>query len=219
MENQQQTLVPTSVPTVDIPRLPAPPVLRTICSISCALDARDLVGLLRENEVSAFLDTRVGRSYRGKGIATHEDDLRFLLELAGISYEIVPSLMPTREMRSEFAARFKDVKRAPDRDPEAWTTFLSQYEQVLQQRRPLRTEQLRSIIYGNHQSIAIACACRHHDDCHRSYACGLLSTVLSGVEQRILYPGGTPPKHSSPRRYRTKAFHWAMLDSNNRSRR
>lgn len=214
MSQAQAELLPNSPADPKLPQLPRPEKLRRVCSISSGLSARDLVGLLRENDVTAFLDTRVNRSYRGRGIATEEDDLRLLLELAGIQYFVVESLMPTHEMRSEFAEVFKDVKNTNERDPSAWTRFLEQYEQTLVHRRPLRTHQLQTLLYGEHRSIAVSCACRHHDDCHRSYACGMLSTLLPDVELRILYPDGRAPAPSSPRRYRLKAFPWANLPPN-----
>lgn len=90
----------------------------------------------------------------------------------------------------------------------------------MQQRKPLRNEILREkILYGVFESVAIVCSCRHHDDCHRSFATGMIATLLPGVEQRVVYPGDREPPRSSPRRYRLHDFRWADLKANAPKRR
>lgn len=188
-----------------------PPKLHTVCSISCSMPARDFIGLLKKEGVKAVLDTRVSRNYRGIGFQTSEDDFRFLCESCGIAYHVVETLAPTTEMRQELAKTFKDVKKPADRDPKAWTTFLESYAKLLRERKPSRNPPLADIISGNYEAIAIVCACRHHDDCHRSIACGLMTTLFPEVKLKILYPGGEAPPRTSPRRYRQKDFPEAGL--------
>lgn len=213
MSDKQQPLL-AGEDNKPLPQMQRPDQLRTICSLSCGLPARAFIGLARDAGITAVLDTRVTREYRGVGFSTAEDDFRFLCELASVEYHVVDSLMPSTEMREEFARTFKDVKEAAKRDPQAWTRYLEQYEKLLQDRRPLRDSNLLQLIYGQHQAIAVVCACRHHDDCHRSYACGLLAGVLPDVTLQVLYPDSTAPKPVSPRRYRLHAFTWAGLVPN-----
>ena len=188
-----------------------PPKLRTVCSISCSMSARDFIGLLKKEGVKAVLDTRVSRNYRGTGFQTSEDDFRFLCEASNIDYYVVGTLAPTTEMRQRLADTFKEVKSAADRDPKAWTTFLESYGNLLRERKPSRNPPLANIINGDYEAIAIVCACRHHDDCHRSMACGLMTTLFPDVGLKILYSGKEPPPRASPRRYRLKDFPWAGL--------
>ena len=193
-----------------------PPTLRKVCSISCSMPARDFIKLLKREGVKAVLDVRVNRNYRAAGFQGAEDDFRFLCELTGIDYHVVHSLTPTAEMRKQFGDTFKFVKRAEDRDPEAWTNFLVDYENLLKERKPFRHSPLIDIIYGDYESIAVACACRHHDDCHRSMACGLIENLFPEVKLKVLYPNNKVPSRASPRRYRLKDFYWSKLRAEKR---
>lgn len=207
-EENQLPLTPTA-PEQPF-RLPTPPTLRTICSISCALPAPVFFGLLAANRVNAVLDARITRNFRGEGFSTREADFRWCVEKAGMTYRVMEPLAPTVELREEFA-RLSEAK-----DPSAWTWYLKQYELLLQGRRPLRSDPLKSVIEGAYSSIAIVCSCQHHDDCHRSYACGMLTHYLTGVDLKILYPGNKEPTRKSPRRYRQHDFPHANLQANGR---
>jgi len=202
-----------------LPQYPAPPTLKRVYSLSCSMPAREFFGLLMAEGIQAVLDTREHRTYRGRGFATSEEDFRYLCERHEMPYFVVESLAPSREIRERFARDFKDIKRAADRDPQAWTAFLEDYQVLLQQRRPLRSGQLHDILYGDFESVAIICSCRHHDDCHRSFATGMIATLLPGVELRVIYPNDEEPPKASPRRYRLREFPWAGLKPNAPARR
>ena len=211
--NNQQVLLNFASQCEVKNHLAKPPRLKYVFSLSCNLRAREFFRLVKTNQIDAVLDTRVSREYRGPYFSSNEDDFRYLCECNNVTYKVIESLSPTKEMRTVFANRFKDVKSAADRDPMAWTVFLQLYQANLIERKVISNSPLNEILYGDFESLAIVCACKHHDDCHRSYACGLLSTVLPGVKTRILYPGDEPSR-SSPRRYRLADFPWANLTAN-----
>lgn len=202
-----------------VPQYQPPPNLRRVYSLSCSMPAREFFRIVRSESIQAILDTRINRTYRGRGFSTLEDDFRYLCEVHDVAYFVVESLSPRNEIRQRFARDFKEVKRAADRNPRAWTEFLEGYEARLQQRRPLRSGLLHNILYGDYEAVAIICSCRHHDDCHRSFATGLIATLLTGVEQRVVYPGDREPPKASPRRYRLRDFPWAGLKANDSTRR
>lgn len=187
-----------------------PSHLRLVCSISCGMPAEAFFGLLAVNGVTLLLDTRVARRYQYAGFAD-ERDVSYLCSTFGIRYALAEPLMPTQEMRQEFHERFGDVPKAADRNIEAWTRYLEQYETLLHERRFLTGGSIRDALYGNDENVAVMCHCAHHDDCHRSIAVGIIGTYLPNVEVRILYPNGEAPRRASPRRYRLKPFPHAGL--------
>lgn len=186
------------------PKLEKPPCLRVVCSISCSMAARDFFSLLKQAGVSLVMDTRRTRSYQGRGFATEEEDFRYLCELHGMVYIVTEQLMPPKELREQFGEKFKYVKAAANRDPQAWTNFLLGYQQYLHEQRPLRQGVVHEVLYGSHEKVAVVCACPHHEDCHRLFATSMMVKYLPGVELKVLYMKES--KRSSPRRYRLQDF-------------
>ena len=195
---------------------PALPRKKTLYSLSCSLLARDFFSCVEKNNISAICDTRLWKRYRGYGFATQQDDFRFHCETFGVTYVSANILAPTQEIRDTFRAAFIEPTIAALRNDNAWTTYLESYEALLQQRKPIQKGVMHDLLYrSRHDHIALVCSCGHHDDCHRSYACGIFERYISNVEVEILYPkDGKPPKPKSPRRYRKKDFIHAGLLQN-----
>lgn len=215
MENSDSQKLLFSETGKQLPQCPRPETLRRVYSLSCSMLAREFFRLLRAEGIRAVLDIRENRTYRGWwGFSSSEEDFRYLCELHDIVYFVVESLAPSKAMRSRFARDFKDGKRESDRDPNAWTEYLQQYQALLHQRRPLRSSPLHDILYGDFEAVAIVCSCRHHDDCHRSFAAGMIATLLPEVELKVIYQDGLEPLRASPRRYRFQDFPWAGLKAN-----
>lgn len=191
-----------------------PPKLRRVVSISTSMTAPVFYELLKKENVTAVLDTRLSRSYDGARF-THEGDFPYITKLHGIDCVHAPQFSPTSEMRKVFDDTFKSAK-GPDRDPNAWTDFLRTYERLMVERKPLQDLLIKSVLYGPHEAVAVLCACPHHDDCHRSYATGIMANYIDGVELRVVYPTAKEPNHASPRRYRLVDFPHAGLRVNAR---
>lgn len=190
-----------------------PPKLRRVVSISASMSAPVFYKLLQSGNVTALLDTRLSRSYDTARF-THEGDFPYITGLHNIEYVYAPQFAPTREMRDVFDTTFKSAK-GPDRDPNAWTNFLREYERLLIERKPLQDPAIKRVLYGEHEAVAVLCACPHHDDCHRSYATGIMVNYIEGLELRVVYPDKVP-SHASPRRYRLEDFPHAGLRANAR---
>ncbi len=199
-------------PNKAVKKHPALPHLTSICSLSTALRAEEFFDLVKRHEITLLLDTRLSPSYKGAGFADGKD-LPYFARLHGIEYFHAPTLAPTKEIRSDLDATFKSIKSAPDRDPTAWTRFLEDFETLMLERKPVRSEEIQQILRGHHSAVAVLCACQHHDDCHRSYVCGMLVRCFEGLELKILYPK-KPPSPSYPRRYRLHDFPNAGLLTN-----
>ncbi len=171
------------------------------------------VNMMKANGATLVLDTRQNRRrYRFSRYKNDEQSLRNACRFSEIQYEVCEILAPTKEIRQRFRRDFQE-KKGHKRNPNAWTEYLEAYENLLQNRMPFKTAEFADILRGPHQTIAVVCACAHHHDCHRSYAVGLMTTVLQGVEMVIAYPDGEPPRRS-PRRIRRKHFPWANLAPN-----
>lgn len=196
-------------------KFPQPAHLCRVCSVSCSgMSAEQFFSMLRFAGVTCLLDTRIGKTYRGTRFA-HGDDLPYWCSLHQIDYLCADVFCPTREMREAFATAFKDVKKAADRDSMAWTNYLLTYEALMQERKPFKTDMWRELVQSRHRTIAIMCSCARHDDCHRSYAVGMIQRFITGVTAEELYPDpGNLPKLASPRRYRRQDFEFAELLAN-----
>jgi len=176
--------------------------------------ARGFFDQLAKKQVTLVIDTRLSPSYQGAGW-TDGKDLPFFCKCFGVRYLHMPLFAPTKEMRDEIAARFTDASPT-DRDPRAWTKFLEQYESLMIERKPTRSKEFQEILNGPDQAIAILCACPHHDDCHRSYTCGMIVASYRDLSLGVLYADNKVPLPKSPRRYRLKDFPLAGLRANPR---
>ena len=195
--------------------LPDVPIPKTIHSMSCGLSARSFFDLVKREKITAVIGTRLTKRYRGFGFATQEDDFCYLCETHGVEYCNGDILAPTDFLRKTFHREFTEPKTTATRNPKAWTEYLVGYETLLQQRKPLQSGLLYDVLYGTtHASIAIVCSCLHHDDCHRSYPCGVISRYIDNITLSILYPADRPPSRKSPRRYRNQDFVHADLYKN-----
>tara|TARA_B100000700_G_C14880264_1_gene777720 strand:+ start:258 stop:923 length:666 start_codon:yes stop_codon:yes gene_type:complete len=199
--------------------LPDVPMPMTLYSMSCAVSAHDFFSLAKHHNITAILDTRLKTRYRGFGFATLDTDFHYLCELHGVAYYPGGVLAPTDDLRKKFHREFTEPKTQNKRNPNAWTEFLSGYESLLKERKPLQSGVVYDILYNSaHTNVAVVCSCLHHHDCHRSYACGVVSRYIPSVSVSILYPGGVEPRRKSPRRYRNVAFVHADLPVNSPSR-
>lgn len=191
-----------------------PPKLRLVVSISSYMPAEIFYRLLKERNVTALLDTRLTRNYDGAHF-THESDFAYLTAMHGIEYMHAQQFSPTQAMRKVFDETFKSAK-GENRDSKAWTNFLQSYEQLMIERKPLQDQAIKKVLYGPHEAVAVLCSCQHHDDCHRSYACGIMVNYVDGLSLDVAYPTEHEPNYKSPRRYRLTDFPHAGLRKNGR---
>jgi uncharacterized protein YeaO (DUF488 family) len=185
----------------EIPRLPKPAGLSSVCGISCGMSAMHFFTLLENQGVTALVDTRRNRAYRDARF-THEDDLPYLCYRHRIAYVTIEELMPTAAMRQRFDAEFVSAK-GEKRNPRAWTEFLQAYAARLIQGKILAEGAvLRELLYNKgEKSVAFLCACQHHLDCHRRVLLGVLQRYIEGLPVIHLSPeavGGKKPRRKSP---------------------
>ena len=161
--------------------------------------------LLKMHGNPLLLDTRRNPSYRTSKFADQED-LIYFCEVHDVPYQHELSLAPTLELRQNLHKVLENKSCVMKDRAMAWTEFLQGYSHLLVgHNKVLRTgNPLRKIVDGTHESIAIMCACGHHQDCHRQATAGLLGQWIKGVRVVHLDPsmmGGEKPSLKSPRRY------------------
>lgn len=179
-------------------RMPPPPHLRSIVSISTAMAASAFFSLLQRNFVTLVLDIRSKNELRQRNFANGSDIGYVVRQHPGMEYFLLTSLVPTRQMYKKLRKALAPNKREWA-DPKAWTEFLQAYGRLIEERKPFTPGFWKSL-YGNHTGVAIICNCERHEDCHRSYLCGYLKERLPGVELKVLYPGQTPKRKQPERR-------------------
>ncbi len=212
---------PASAPASGTKTLDPPPTVTRVFGVSCGMPAETFFRLLKYGNVDTLVDTRLSRSYQNARFADG-GDLPYLCRVHNVAYKAVDELAPTRELRDALAKAFSDVKRAEDRDPEAWTRFLEGYARLLTDRKFLRVDgPTYGLLYAQGpRSVAFLCACGQPDDCHRSALVALISRFVQGVQTGQLMPsvlrqkGVEDPAFKSPRRYRVLHIPLANLRAN-----
>lgn len=213
--------VPAAAPVPGGKTLDPPPTVTKVYGISCGISAEAFFGLLEKYGVGLVVDTRLSRTYQGARFADG-GDLPYLCRAHRLDYTAVEELAPTRALRDELATTFTDVKKAGDRDPEAWSRFLRKYASLLIERKFLRVDgpTHHLLFEQKHRAVAFLCACGQPDDCHRSVLLGMLGRFVRGLETGQLQPsvlhrdGIEDPAFKGPRRYRVEHLPAAGLRAN-----
>ena len=199
------------------PTLLQVPNLKHVYTMSCGMPARQFFALLKNHGNPMVIDTRRTRYSRGGGFAA-DADIEYICELHDIAYAHITELAPTNEMREDLKKVFAPGSPFSQKDrAKAWTKFLHTYMSLIGgTRRVLREEgPLRTIIEGPHECIAIICACKHHQDCHRQVTAGMIGKWVEGTSVTHLYPnevGEKAPGYSSPRRYLLRGILGANIE-------
>ncbi|MBT4153529.1 MAG: DUF488 domain-containing protein [Candidatus Magasanikbacteria bacterium] len=181
---------------------PQPPNLRLVYTISLALHAESIVKLLGDMGVTLLVDIRRSVNYQSHGFQARQADLMFVLSLCGIEYLHALNLAPSKALRSAFWKMVKGQGIPDSFDPSwnAWTNFLRGYGDELRRHRPLQHGEFREeAIYGPHEAIVLACACKNHCDCHRQYAAGIVGIWVEGLTVKHLYPPEPAFQHLTER--------------------
>ncbi len=203
-----------------VARLPKLSNVEGVFSIACGgIDARNFFALIKYHKIDVLVDARESNKY-GNARYSHGDDLPYLCEIHGISYEHLTSLAPSRELRLELQNSFERVKSAKERDPEAWTNYLERYVRSLKDRKVLAEgSELRAVLDSSATNVAFMCACRHPSDCHRRPLVGLINHFIEGLTMHHIMPsdiGMKDPPFASPRKYLLRAIPSAGLLPNGR---
>lgn len=213
---------PAAGPASGPKKLEAPPTVTHVYGISCGMPAEAFFRLLAHGKIGLLVDTRISRFYQSARFADG-DDLAYLCRHHGVEYAAEPELAPTKDLREELERTFTEVKKAQDRDPEAWSRFLEGYARLLvTERKFLRVggPTHRLLYEQKHHAVAFLCACGQPEDCHRSVLVGLIGRFVEGVRTGQLMPTQLKDDafgdqaYKSPRRYRVRRVPSAGLEAN-----
>lgn len=112
---------------------------------------RRFVELLQTASVDAVIDIRLRNVSQLAGWAKR-DDLAFILELVGISYEHHPDLAPTAEILDTY------------RKDEDWSAYVRKFQPLLRERN---AQDLGQAILQRRQAPCLLCSEATADQCHR----------------------------------------------------
>lgn len=191
----QVPLIPSTVLAEAAKQLPKPPTLTTACSISTAMPAETFFSLLKSRNVTALADIRCTRFYQG-AFWSSSRDIEYLCRIHSVSYIVLEDLAPDVDLRKEFHSAFDPAfdRRDYVKCEELWTAYLQDVAKLFSNRKVLSQEgPVRNLLYGSHSAIAFTCNCKHHSDCHRSVALGIIARYIEGVTVAQLYENGKPP--------------------------
>ena len=132
---------------------------------------RSFVRLLQDAKVQILIDIRLHNTSQLAGYAKR-DDLEFICELAGMAYEHVPELAPTKEILDAFKQ---------DKD---WAKYEIAFKQLLEARNA------RQLWANRYSEIARGCLlCSEHEpgQCHRRLVAEYLAQNIPGITVQHLF--------------------------------
>lgn len=128
--------------------------------------AAEFFGKLKEAGVTRVIDTRLNNTSQLAGF-TKQDDLEFFLrELAGIEYEYLPSLAPTKDLLDAYKKHGGD-----------WSTYEVGFNALLQTRNVERVKQPEHF-----HNACLLCSEEEPHHCHRRLVAEYLRQKWGGVD-------------------------------------
>jgi uncharacterized protein (DUF488 family) len=142
-----------------------------ICSIGTSgISAREFFGLLKENEVSCIVDTRLHASSQLAGFSRKDSLAYFADEILNITYIHELSLAPEAHMLKAY--RNKQID---------WQTYEIAYVELLKTRCVPDSVNLKA--WG--ERPVLLCSENIADHCHRRIAADFIATYLNGAVSSI----------------------------------
>ena len=182
-----------------------PDYLARIVTASCATTAERFFRLMQREGVGVIIDTRRSTAYRNVNFA-YEEDLGYICRLHRIAYHHALELAPPKALRDELHKHFDPPGTPKDVREEAFTSFLENYAKTLDARKAAiwieGEPSLRTLLFDSDaRTVAVICACHHHEDCHRQVTVAWLKREIGMSDLKIehIYDGD-PPEKASPRR-------------------
>ena len=128
------------------------------------------VELLRSANVTKLIDIRLRNTSQLAGYAKRED-LAFVLDLCGITYEHVTELAPSEELLDEY------------RENKDWERFEQAFRSLLQEREPLARVQ-QSL--DGHACVCLLCTEDKPERCHRRLVAEYIAERIPDIEVKHL---------------------------------
>ena len=113
---------------------------------------KGFIDLLKKNEITKLIDTRLSRDSQLSGFAKSKDIKYVLEEVLKIKYEIIPEFSPTKELLRTYQK---------DKD---WGKYEEGFLELIKERK---LERLKGIVLDEKERVCLLCSEEKADKCHR----------------------------------------------------
>ena len=127
---------------------------------------KEFIDLLKKNEITKLIDTRLSRDSQLSGFAKSKDIKYVLEEVLKIKYEVIPEFSPTKELLKTYQK---------DKD---WEKYEEGFLELIKERE---LERFKDIVLDEKERICLLCSEEKADKCHR----GLLAEFFSRLGNRV----------------------------------
>lgn len=111
----------------------------------------EFVNLLKENKITKLIDIRLNRESQLSGFAKGRD-LKYVLKLLNIKYEVIEDFAPTEELLKEYQI---------DKD---WNKYETKFKKIINDRK---LKKFKDEILTKNERICFLCSESEPDKCHR----------------------------------------------------
>ena len=127
---------------------------------------KEFIDLLKKNEITKLIDTRLSRDSQLSGFAKSKDIKYVLEEVLKIKYEVIPEFSPTKELLKTYQK---------DKD---WEKYEEGFLELIKERE---LERFKDIVLDEKERICLLCSEEKADKCHRR----LLAEFFSRLGNRV----------------------------------
>ena len=127
---------------------------------------KEFIDLLKKNEITKLIDTRLSRDSQLSGFAKSKDIKYVLEEVLKIKYEVISEFSPTRELLKTYQK---------DKD---WEKYEKGFLELIKERK---LERFKDIVLDEKERICLLCSEEKADKCHRR----LLAEFFSRLEDKV----------------------------------
>lgn len=127
---------------------------------------KEFIDLLKKNEITKLIDTRLSRDSQLSGFAKSKDLKYVLEEVLKIKYEVILEFSPTKELLKTYQK---------DKD---WGKYEEGFLELIKERE---LERFKDIVLDEKERICLLCSEEKADKCHRR----LLAEFFSRLKNKV----------------------------------
>ena len=128
---------------------------------------KEFIDLLKKNEITKLIDTRLSRDSQLSGFAKSKDIKYVLEEVLKIKYEVIPEFSPTKELLKTYQK---------DKD---WEKYEEGFLELIKERE---LERFKDIVLDEKERICLLCSEEKADKCHRRLLAEFFSSLGNKVD-------------------------------------
>lgn len=128
---------------------------------------KEFIDLLKKNEITKLIDTRLSRDSQLSGFAKSKDIKYILEEVLKIKYEVIPEFSPTKELLKTYQK---------DKD---WEKYEEGFLELIKERE---LERFKDTVLDEKERICLLCSEEKADKCHRRLLAEFFSRLGNKVD-------------------------------------